>query len=247
MPEFKENNDGQNEINFSFDLEDTFDAPKSPSTSEVIAAAHAMAKRQEARMDILHSTIADFTGQEKPPLPDPSTRAVPYISKIESSYDTTVSGQSSLELENAKQLAEHHGTELAEVFSNDDLYKELQLATHTPDSFAETYIDTLNQMSGEEYERSRAIMIVESLLPKEGLSEDERSAIIMEFQQNPEIQAAAQKFANQSREAIRQSFVCEATQYWGNDVLERVAPETKEILTPTQPLALNIIERLNDL
>jgi hypothetical protein len=250
MPEFKEQPQEEpdnHEFDLDFDLSACLSNEETLSPEDVIAAADAMAKREEAKMDVLHSTLAEFTGQQKPPLPDASTRAVPYIKQIENSYDTTRENETSWELDKAKQLAKSHGVNLSEIYSNDDLYTELQTTLHTPETFAGSFTHTLHHMSSEDYENSVAMKMIDRSLPKEGLSEEQISELTLAFQLDPNVQSQIKGRIEAYREATRQVFVCEATQYWGDGVLEQLTEEKRKILTPRQPLALNIVEKLNRL
>lgn len=136
----------------------------------------------------------------------------------------------------AREIAAERNVTVAEVYLNDELYYET-LRRCTPfEEAVETYCKLLETFSDDMFNRL-IVTQMQNVLPKEMLemiSPEELSEMMFEMQLDPDMQAMLSQQVETAREGMRQVSEFTLTATYGDDALDRVTAEQRELLAPRQ-------------
>lgn len=142
-------------------------------------------------------------------------------------------------LQASKRVAERHDVDVAAVYTDDALYYEAASEAYTPEGDGQEAVDLLAAASEDTFTRF-ALNQIENFVPKEALAamtEDDKTAMVMEMQLDPRLTAMVEQFASVGQEVTRQLLLYGFIRTHGYQALERLTPEQRDALTPRMPLA----------
>lgn len=145
----------------------------------------------------------------------------------------------------AQDIASENSVNIKDVYKDDDYYYELMRRFEDPVDYAVRTVSILNVVTPE-FMRDQAIRMI-SLTPDEAIDEyggEYLESIAYVLVESEQAQARHKKQAENAKEAIRQSFVLEATKRYGSDTVEDLLEGASDYLAPTKPLVWAVEERL---
>lgn len=147
-------------------------------------------------------------------------------------------------LTSARQVAREHGTDVATVYDNDELYYEANRRAFSLSEAVTDFSDAIEAISGEMFNKV-AVQQLENLIPKEQLNQLSAEAlaeISASIQLNPQIQANFFQQAELSKETLRQYGIYVIARTYGPRALSDIPMSQVRVITPRKSLAPEVFD-----